>query len=146
VSEQETVDWINAMLAEMPQEVAGHLVQQWHQEAARMATQADRAPPLMRGPEFPWGLKGFNAQTARFACRQPGCTMVHLEFMDELPGPFRLPVNFTAEDVSAAISAQASERHQARMDRLTAVFREHYRTEHPEALEEIHGTPAPAAR
>ncbi|MER7841654.1 hypothetical protein ABTY98_38660 [Streptomyces sp. NPDC096040] len=145
MSEQDTVDRINALLAEMPQDVASHLMQRWHQDAARMADQADEAPPLMRGPEFPWGLKGFNAQTARFACRQPGCPMVYLEFMDELPGPLTLPANFTAEDVSAAISAQASERHQVRLGRLTAVFREHYRTEHPE-LEEIHGTPAPAAR
>jgi hypothetical protein len=146
VSEQDTVDRINALLAEMPRETAAALVQQFHQEAARMAAQADEAPPLMRGPEFPWGLKGFNAQTARFSCREPGCTMAVLEFMDELPGPLRLPVNFTSNDVAAAISAQASERHQARVDRLTAAFREHYRAEHPELLEEIHGTPAPAAR
>lgn len=145
MSEQATVDRINAMLAEMPHDTAAALVQRLHQDAARMAVEAEQAPPLMRGPEFPWGLKGLNAMTARFACRQPGCLMVYLEYMDELPGPLRLPANFTAEDVSAAISAQASERAQVRQDRLDAAFREHYRTEHPE-LEEIHGTPAPAAR
>jgi hypothetical protein len=146
VNEQESVDRINAMLAELPHETAAILVQQWHKDAARVAAEADQAPPLMRGPEFPWGLRGLNAVTARYTCRQPGCGMVYLEAVDELPGPIRLPVNFTADDVSAAITTQARERHQARLDRVEAAFREHYRTEHPELLEEIHGLPAPAAR
>ncbi|MFI0812897.1 hypothetical protein [Streptomyces echinatus] len=72
--------------------------------------------------------------------------MVYLEAVDELPGPLTLPANFTAEDVSAAITAQAEERHRLLLDRVDAAFRRHYRTEHPEALEEIHGTPAQAAR
>jgi hypothetical protein len=146
VSEQESVDRINALLAEMPQEVASHLVQRWHQDAARMAAQADEAPPLMRGPDFPWGLKGFNAQTARYTCRQPGCSMVYLEVADELPGPLTLPANFTADDVSAAITAEANARSEARLDRVQQAFTEHYRAEHPELLEENNGTPALAER
>jgi hypothetical protein len=146
VSEQESVDRINAMLAEMPREVASHLVQRWHQDAARMAAQADEAWPLTRGPEFPWGLKGLNAQPARYTCRQPGCSMVYLEAVDELPGPLTLPANFTADDVSAAITAEASALSRARLDRVQQTFREHYRAEHPERLEEINGTPAQAER
>lgn len=137
---------INAMLEEMPRETAASLVQRLHEDAGRMAAEADQPPPLMHGPEFPWGLHGFNAVTARYTCRQPGCGTVHLEAVDELPGPITLPVNFTPDDLSAAITAQADERHQARLARVDAAFREHYRTEHPELLEEIHGTPAPAQR
>ncbi|MFK0063323.1 hypothetical protein ACIQTN_29355 [Streptomyces werraensis] len=137
---------LNAMLAEMPRESAAALVQRLHQDLARAAAEAEQAPPLMRGPDFPWGLKGFNAATARYTCRRPGCGMVYLEAVDELPGPITLPVNFTPDDLSAAITAQASERHQERLARVEAAFREHYRTEHPELLEEIHGTPAPAER
>ncbi|MGX1301313.1 hypothetical protein RKD35_002801 [Streptomyces albogriseolus] len=146
MTEQESVDRINAMLAAMPQEAAAALVQRLHQDTARMAAEADQAPPLMRGPEFPWGLKGFNAVTARYTCRQPGCGTVYLEAVDELPGPLTLPVNFTPDDLSAAITAQAAERHQARLERVEAAFRDHYRTEHPELLEDTHGTPAPAER
>ncbi|SOE31821.1 hypothetical protein [Streptomyces sp. OK228] len=146
MSEQETVDRINAMLAEMPPLAAAALVQQWHKDAARMGAQALEPPPLMRAPEFPWGLHGLNATVARYECRQPGCSTVYLEQADELPGPLTLPANFTADDVSAAITAQADERSQLRLDRVQQAFTEHYRTEHPEALEEIHGTPSPAAR
>ncbi|MDH6604475.1 hypothetical protein M2164_000110 [Streptomyces sp. SAI-208] len=62
--------------------------------------------------------------------------------MDELPGPLPLLANSPRQTLSAAVSAQASERDRARGARLTAVFRERYRTERPEALEEIDGTPA----
>lgn len=143
---QDALDRINALLAELPQETAAALVQRLHQDAAGMAAEADQAPPLMRGPEFPWGLHGYNAATARYTCRQPGCGMVYLEAVDELPGPITLPVNFTSDDVSAAITAQAAERHRERLARVEAAFRSHYRAEHPELLEEIHGTPAPASR
>jgi hypothetical protein len=146
VSEQDTLERINAMLAERPQETAAALVQRWHQDTARMFAEVDQAPPLMRGPEFPWGLKGFNASTARYTCRQPGCRMAYLEAVDEMPGPITLPANFTQDDLSAAISAQAAERHRARLARVEAAFRDHCRTEHPDLLEEIDGTPAPAAR
>jgi hypothetical protein len=137
---------INAMLAEMPREAAADLVQRLHEDAARRAAQALEPPPLMRGPEFPWGLKGANAVTARYTCRRPGCGMVYLEAVDEMPGPITLPVDFTPDDVSAAITAQASERHQARLARVDAAFREHYRTDHPELLEAIDGLPAPTQR
>ncbi|MFF4900400.1 hypothetical protein [Streptomyces sp. NPDC001068] len=146
MSEQETVDRINAMLAELPSATAAQLVWQWQQDAARLAAEQLEPLPLMRGPEFPWGLRGPNATVTGWACRQPGCPMAYLEDVDELPGPMTLPVNFTADDLSAAISAQASARHQARLDRIQRAFRDHYRTDHPEALEEIHGTPTPAAR
>lgn len=134
------------IMAELPRETAAALVQRLHEDTARLAAEALEPAPLMRGPEFPRGLHGLNAVTARYTCRQPGCCMVYLEAVDELPGPLTLPVNFTPDDVSAAITAQASERHEARLDRVDAAFREHYRTEHPELLEEIHGTPAPAER
>lgn len=78
MSEQETADRINGLLAEMPQESAARLVQQLHQDAARVA-------------------------------------------------------------------AQANERHRLRLDRVEAAFTEHYRSEHPQALEEIHETPGPSA-
>ncbi|MEV0016719.1 hypothetical protein [Streptomyces tendae] len=146
MTRQEAMDQVNALLAAMPEESAAALVQRWHQDAARAEAESDQAPPLMRGPEFPWGLHGFNAVTARYTCRQRGCGMVYLEAVDELPGPITLPVDFTPDDLSAAITAQASERHEARLARVEAAFREHYRAEHPELLEEIHGTPAPATR
>ncbi|QIY99445.1 hypothetical protein HEP87_42965 [Streptomyces sp. S1D4-11] len=143
----DTVDRINALLAELPPVTAAHLVQQWKQDAARMAAQTLEPPPLMRGPDFPYGLHGLNATMAKYTCRQPGCPMVYLEDADDgLPGPLTLPVNFTADDVSAAITAQANVRQEARLDLVQAAFTDHYRAEHPEALEEIHGTQATAAR
>ncbi|WP_411092341.1 hypothetical protein [Streptomyces sp. 049-1] len=146
MTEQDSVDGINALLAEMPRETAAAFVQRLHQDAARMAAEAEQAPPLMRGPEFPWGLHYFNAVTARYTCRRPGCGMAYLEAVDELPGPLTLPADFTPDDLSAAITAQASERSRLRQERVERAFTEHYRTDHPELLEEIHGTPAPAPR
>ncbi|MDI9829667.1 hypothetical protein [Streptomyces sp. KAU_LT] len=136
MSEQESVDRINAMLAEMPPLVARRLVQQLAQEWQRQ----EQAPtPLERGPDFPYRRL---STVARWACRT-GCGWAYEEDADPgLPGPLVLPANFTPADVSAAISRQAGERHQALRDRVDAALREHYRTEHPHLLEDVAAAPA----
>jgi hypothetical protein len=141
VTERDTVDRINALLAEMPPLVAQHLVQQLAAETERMQTEPP--VPLVPPPAFPYGM---DAPRARWSCRT-GCGWGHEEETDPgPPGPLVLPANFTPDDVSAAISAQATARHEALRARIESAFTEHYRTEHPELLEDCHGTPAPAER
>lgn len=136
----DSLDRINALLAEMPTPVAQQLVQRFAEEAERLQAEP---PPLVPGPAFPYGR---GSTMARWSCRT-GCGWAYEEDADPgLPQALVLPADFTADDVSAAISAQAAERSGARLDRVQEAFVEHYRTAHPDLLEESHGVPAPAAR
>ncbi|PSK58011.1 hypothetical protein B0E38_01856 [Streptomyces sp. 111WW2] len=139
--EQETVDRINAMLAEMPDPVAQQLVQQLAADRMRDEPPVSLVPPAT----FPYG-RGLGGTVARWSCRT-GCGWGYEEDADPgMPGPFTLPADFTPDDVSAAISAQATARHEAQLDRVQAAFAGHYRTVHPELLEDTDGVPSPAAR
>lgn len=141
MSEQDTIDRINAMLADMPPLVGQRLVQQLAADAARMQEQPP--VPLVPPAVSPYGM---GSTITRWSCRT-GCGWSYEEDADPgPPGPLVLPVAFTADDVSAAISAQATARHEAQLDRVQGAITDHYRAAHPELLEDIHGTPAEAPR
>lgn len=101
--------------------------------AAREATAA--AGPveahLLPEPEFPGRL---GSGDVRWSCRH-GCGWSHTERPGLEPmGPLVLPVGFGPDDVSAAVTRQAGERHRALLARVEAAFTEHYAAEHQEAV------------
>lgn len=101
--------------------------------AAREATAA--AEPgqahLLPVPEFPGPL---GAGLVRWSCRY-GCGWSHTEEPGREPaGPLVLPAGFGPDDLSAAVTRHAGERHQALQARVEAAFTEHYATAHPAAV------------
>lgn len=68
----------------------------------------------------------------RYRCIEaPVCTWQHFEPLDCGPvGPLKLPADFTVDDVTAAITAQANARSEAYTARLTGIFEEHLDREH----------------
>ncbi|MFM9594064.1 hypothetical protein ACKI16_24060 [Streptomyces scabiei] len=81
-------------------------------------------PPEFPGPRF--------SGAVRWSCRY-GCGWSHTERPGLEPmGPLVLPVDLRPEDVSAAITRQAEERHQALQSRVLDAFTAHYAAEHQE--------------
>lgn len=69
--------------------------------------------------------------TVRWSCRE-GCGWSHTETPGMEPaGPLVLPVGFGPDDVSAALTRQAGERHRELLKRVEGAFTEHYATAHP---------------
>lgn len=94
------------------------------------ATAGPEEAHLIPEPEFPGGL---GLGTVRWNCRE-GCGWSHTEAPDlEAPGPLVLPVGFGSDDLSAAITHQAEERHRELLKRVEGAFLEHYATAHPES-------------
>lgn len=101
--------------------------------AAREKTAAadrDQEAHLLPEPEFPGRL---GSGVVRWSCRY-GCGWSHTERPGLEPvGPLVLPVGFGPDDVSEAVTRQATERHQALQARVEAAFTAHYEAEHQEA-------------
>ncbi|GAB2327897.1 hypothetical protein [Streptomyces variabilis] len=103
-------------------------------EAAATAAPETAAPeeahPLFGEPEFPGRLQ-YGA--VRWSCRE-GCGWSHTETPGMEPaGPLVLPVGFGPDDLSAAVTRQAEERHRELWKRVEGAFAEHYATAHPGA-------------
>lgn len=95
--------------------------------------QAAEAEPgearLLPSPELSGPL---GSGAVRWSC-QYGCGWSHTERPDLEPmGPLVLPVDFRPEDVSAAVTRQAEERHQALQARVLDALTAHYAAEHQE--------------
>jgi hypothetical protein len=85
--------------------------------------------PLLPPPELPG--PGFSG-AVRWSCRHR-CGWSHTEHPGMEPmGPLVLPVDFRPEDVSAAVTRQAEERHQALQARVLDALTAHYAAEHQE--------------
>lgn len=84
---------------------------------------------LLPPPEFAGPL---GSGAVRWSCRY-GCGWSHTERPDLEPmGPLVLPADFRPEDVSAAVTRQAEERHQALQARVLDALTAHYAAEHQE--------------
>ncbi|HLL36522.1 MAG TPA: hypothetical protein VK545_22175 [Streptomyces sp.] len=95
---------------------------------ARPQREAELAPLVVSTVPAPEFLPGGGA---RFRCPL-GCGWFHEERPDlELPGPVRLPVNPTGEDIARAITAQAEERETARRQRVEQAIAGHREAAHP---------------
>lgn len=127
---------LDAELEAAVQAVAAAAVDDWWRAAtvAReqpAATEAGQDEAhLLPLPEFP--SRPRYAGTVRWSCRY-GCGWSHTELPGLEPmGPIVVPANPRPEDVTAAITRQAEERHRALLARVTDAFTGHYAAAHPE--------------
>jgi hypothetical protein len=104
-------------------------------ELLRAAQQAPPpAPTVIPAPEFPYPLGHPLAGTARFRCPL-GCGWYHDEWSGtDWAEPFRvrLPVEYTREDIGAALTAHADEQAARLAGRVEAAFLDHYAREDPD--------------
>ena len=118
---------LEAAAARIPRPPVEDMLAAWRQDAA-----APPPPPsLIPAPEYPYGLRSARAGTARFSCPL-GCGWYHEENPGaEQPGPIRLPAEFTPDDLSAAITAQANARGEEMHARVEEAITAHYAEAHP---------------
>lgn len=105
------------------------------QERARTA-QPEPEPVLPR-PDTGPGIFGYGGEI-RWNCRHR-CGWYHAEWPGLEPmGPVVLPADGSPEDLSAALTRQATARHDSLQERVLAAVTEHYEQEHQEAESASH--------
>lgn len=107
-------------------------------DVLRAQREAAAAPPsepsIIPEPTYPYGLTMHRlAGTVRWSCVH-GCGWAH----DENPGleatsmRIVLPADFTGQDISDALTTQATDRHKAMRQRVEDAITEHYARAHPD--------------
>lgn len=119
---------LEAAVARMPHSALDEML------AARRA--AESAPPpeptIVPEPTFPYPIGTGRGGTARFSCPLR-CPWYHEENPGAEPGGWsiQLPADFTPDDISAAITTQATARAEKLRARVEAALTEHYERAHP---------------
>lgn len=108
-------------------------------ERARTAPPEPEPEPVLPRPDTGPGIFGYGGEV-RWHCRH-GCGWFHAERPDLEPiGHVVIPVGGGPDDVSAAITRQATARHQALQERVLTAVTEHYEQEHQEAASASHSS------
>ncbi|WP_440063813.1 hypothetical protein [Streptosporangium sp. OZ121] len=101
--------------------------------AHREAAKAPPAPPsIIPAPEFPYSIPHPLSGTARIRCPLDGCPWYHDENPDTEPVRLVLPLDYAAEDVTAALTARANARGDARRLRVEEAITAHFADDHPD--------------
>lgn len=118
-----------AAVAQLPQPSLDDLLRARNAADAGPAASSGRVP----SPVLPYGLHHPLSGTVRWSCAH-GCGWGHAEDLGADLTPMRLvlPAGFTGRDVSDALTARATARHEAMLRRVEDAFAEHYASAHPD--------------